>query len=149
MPFITHGFFTVTIGLLASAVAAQAATVKETFETLSLLGTWAVDCAAPVSEDNPYVVYRPLESYVQRDTMSSATKRSDASIIDRAETTKPNVISMSMSNAQRRINVVMLIEPKRRIRTVESALESGEKLVVSGRLSGGGAELPWLNRCAQ
>src|SRR5437870_5503911 len=50
MPFITHGFFTVTIGLLASAVAAQAAAVKETFETLSLLGTWAINCAAPASE---------------------------------------------------------------------------------------------------
>src|SRR5437667_457537 len=93
MIFLARCFSAAAFILLAGA-AAQAASVKEVFEAHDLLGTWALDCAAQPSPQNPYVVFRPVENYVQRDTMAGATDRSDASVIDLAEDRKANEIMM-------------------------------------------------------
>ena len=100
-----------------------------------------------MSAQNRYVVYRPVESYVQRDSMRGEKERFDVSVIDRAELTKPNEITMSMANDKRRLDLVMQIEAKR-TRILEVARENGEKIVTGGRLLATSAELPWFTKCA-
>src|ERR1700692_3925672 len=147
MPRGVRSVCIVAIASVLSAAAADAASVKDLFESHDLLGIWSLDCQQPVSENNPFVVFRPVQTFVQRDTMASATDRTDASIIDAAEETKPNEITMSMVSEPRRLKLVVRLEPKR-MRTMEIAAENGEKFVADGRLVSTGDEVPWSNKCA-
>ena len=133
--------------LAAFAAAAHAASAKDVFESHGLLGAWAIDCSAAASADNPYVVFRPVESYVQRDTMVSATERADVSLIDVAALDKPDRISMRIVNNQQRVRMLAQFEAGR-MRTIEIAPEGGEKVVADGRVVANGAEVPWINKCS-
>jgi len=46
---------------LCTAPAAEAASVREVFEQYGLLGTFAIDCARPVSAKNHYMHLRALD----------------------------------------------------------------------------------------
>lgn len=131
-----------------SAAAAQAASVKDVFEARGLLGAWALDCGAEASAENPYVVFRTVEQYVQRDTMTSATERSDVSIVEAADAGKSDEIVMQVANDRGRLRLVVRIEPKR-MRSMEISLIGGQKVVADGRLVAGGTEVPWLNKCSR
>lgn len=136
------------VTVLALSIArADAASVKDVFEAGSLLGTWAMNCDAEASADNPYVVFRAVENYVQRDTMASATERLDVSIIEFAAAIKPDQMAMRIANERGRLDLVVRIEPKR-MRSMDISLANGGKIVADGRTIQNGAEVPWLNKCS-
>lgn len=129
------------------AVAPNAST-KETLEKYNLIGIFAADCSKPVTLQNPYVVHRAVdEQRVQRDTMTSPTTHTDASVIDSASALVPNEIIMSMANERRRLNVRVRVDGGR-WRVWETVHENGQRLVSDGRIvEGTRAEMPWLNKC--
>jgi hypothetical protein len=49
--------------ILFTAPAAQAASARTVFEQYGLLGTFAVNCARPVSPGNHYMYFRPLDEH--------------------------------------------------------------------------------------
>jgi len=133
---------------LFTAPAAEAASVREVFEQYGLLGTFAIDCARPVSPENHYMQFRALDGgRVQIELMVGPQQRQYAYVIDRAEARGPNGIATSMANEQQRLNLLYRVEG-RRLRTMESAREGGATIVASGLLTASKMPTPWLNRCA-
>jgi hypothetical protein len=68
-------------------------------------------------------------------------------VIDKAEESKANEVATSMSDERSRLNLVYRVE-RQRMRTMESARESGDKIISGGRFSDGGASTPWLSKCS-
>ena len=129
------------------AVETRAVTVKELFQKYDLIGTFAPDCSMPASGKNEYVVHRANGDYVQRDSMTAPTARSDASLIDSATEPGPNELGLSLANERGRTNVIVRVE-SRRWRFMESTRENGEKLISGGRATQGARqESPWLKKC--
>ena len=131
----------------AGAPAARAASVQELFERYGLLGTFAADCAKPMSRQNTYIVHRVLDAHrIQREAMSEPGKVLDTSTIDLAATTGPDSLDISLGNERRRLQLTLRVEGTR-WRVMDSAREGGEKLVANGRAVDDGSEMPWLNKC--
>ena len=86
-----HSSIVCLLALAASVAGAQAASVKETFESYNLLGTFAWDCGKPASKQNHFFVHRAIDAnHVQRDMMDSPTARGFLVIVDKATPSKPN-----------------------------------------------------------
>jgi tetratricopeptide (TPR) repeat protein len=75
-------------GTAAASAAASTPTqgdARTIMEKRGLLGVWAANCSAAVSQQNPYTVFRALdERRVQRDVMIGSTERKEAGIIETA-----------------------------------------------------------------
>jgi hypothetical protein len=133
--------------LLSALPAAHAASVREIFEKYDLIGNFAVDCSSPPSPQNLFIVHRVLGAdLVQRDAMIDGTTRRDASVVDSASESKAGEITISLNNEQRRLKLVVRVDRKR-IQTVESVRENGDKLIANGRSTTDNADVPWLNKC--
>jgi hypothetical protein len=116
------------------------------FGKYGLVGTFAMDCTRPVSQQNSYVVYRVLDAgRLQRDWMVEPAK-SSASVIVSARELRPNEIEMRIVSGERYTDVVYRVEAKRH-RALQSTRDNGEKLVVDGRVVDGGATTNWMNKC--
>jgi tetratricopeptide (TPR) repeat protein len=127
-------------------VTTRSATVKELFEKHGLIGTFAADCSMPVSERNEYIVYRVNSTFVQRDRMTGAAS-TDASLIDSATESNINELGLSRTTQRGRINDTIRVETGR-WRLLESASESGEKVVSGGWITQGARkQSPWLRKC--
>jgi Tfp pilus assembly protein PilF len=126
---------------------ATAPTVKELFDRYGLLGIFAPDCSKPVSGENEYVVHRPNSDFVQRDSMTGATVRSEAILIDSGTELRPNELSLGWTDEHGRISAIMRIASGQ-WRLMESTRDNGEKLVSGGRATqGAGSESAWLKKC--
>jgi hypothetical protein len=131
---------------LLPAAQAQSASVQALFDKHNLLGTFAFDCAKPVSRDNRYYVHRPLDAgLVQRDMMSSPTTRDFAVIWERGSELRSDQIALSGLRDGQPVESVYLVEPGR-VRVLESTF-AGRKEIVGGRFVDGGAATPWAIRC--
>jgi TIR domain len=129
-----------------SAPAAFAQTsVKTVFEKHNLLGTFAWDCSQPTSKQNHYFVHRLLDAdRVQRDMMDGPSTRGFVAVIDKAEGSKPNEITVSGTRDGKPFSSVYRIEPNRML-VLETTVD-GKVQVAGGRVPNGG-EIPWANRC--
>jgi hypothetical protein len=132
--------------LAVSAPAAFAQTsVKTVFEKHNLLGTLAWDCSQPASKQNHYFVHRLLDAdRVQRDMMEGPSTRGFVAIIDKAEGSKPNEITVSGTRDGKPFFSIYRIEPNRML-VLETTVD-GKVQVAGGRVLNGG-EIPWANRC--
>jgi hypothetical protein len=119
--------------------------VKTVFEKHNLLGTFAWDCSKPTSKQNHYFVHRLLDAdRVQRDMMEGPSTRGFVAVIDKAEESKPNEITVSGTWDGKPFSSVYRIEPDR-ILVLETTVD-GKVRVAGGRVHDGG-EVPWANRC--
>jgi hypothetical protein len=147
-------------GLAALAVVALAAfhsrivtaetapSVPALFTKYDLIGTFAVDCSAPVSPQNTYDVYRVLGSnHVQADQMVGPTERRSAMLVDRAAESGPNQLTIGGTIDTQRLDIVMRIEEGRR-RIMEIST-SGKKIIAGGRSTEGGKGVSWYHKCAE
>jgi hypothetical protein len=127
--------------------APQSSTVKATFEKHGLLGTFAVDCRRLANPENLYQVVRALDdNRVQREQMSSVTKRDFAFIADRIAESKPNLVSIGGTIDNHRLTIAVRVEAGR-MRVMESTREPNERLVADGRFTNSGTETPWFSKC--
>jgi TIR domain len=119
--------------------------VKTVFEKHNLLGTFAWDCGQPASKQNHYFVHRLLAAdRVQRDMMEGPSTRGFVAVIDKAEGSKPNEITVSGTRDGKPFSSVYRIEPNRML-VLETTVD-GKVQVAGGRVPNGG-EIPWANRC--
>jgi len=134
--------------IVCTTPAAAAASVSEVFEQYGLLGTFAVDCARPVSPQNYYTHFRALEGgRVQIELMVGPQQRQYAYVIDRAEARGPSEVAISMANQQQRLHLIYRMQ-NGRLRTMESARQGGAVVVRGGAFTANGRPTPWLNRCS-
>lgn len=137
----------VPAAIVLAGSAAQAQTVKQTFEQYNLLGIFAVDCAAEPSGQNLYHVQRAIDdNHVQGDQMSSATKRDFAIVFDSVIGARPNELALSGTINGQRYDMVLRVEGARK-RTIEMVREPNDKRIAGGRFVGNGQELPWHTNC--
>jgi hypothetical protein len=144
----------------APSNAVQAVTsVQNIFQRHGLMGTFAEDCTKDPSDSNQYIIHRALDnSRVERDQMKSRTVRSYAAFVDNADEVTTNDVGMNIlitesANAQMkdwRMRLVTRIDGNR-IRLMESGPLSGpyagQKNVIDGTGTNGGAETHWLQKC--
>lgn len=139
--------FGALVAITFAAQAAQAQTVKQTFEQYNLIGIFAVDCAAEPSSQNLYHVQRAIDdSRVQGDQMSGTTKRDFAIVFDRVIGARPNELALSGTINGQRYNMVLRVEGARK-RTMEMVREPNDKRIAGGRFVSNGQELPWHTNC--
>jgi hypothetical protein len=118
-------------------------------DRLDLLGAhFAADCTRPVSPQNPYTLFRPIDgALVQIDLMVGLAQRQYAYVIDRAVPLGRGGVSISMINAEKRLNLAYALDGGR-LRTMESALDGEQVSIVSrGVFTATGRPTPWLSRC--
>jgi hypothetical protein len=135
--------------VLVFAPPVEANAPREVLDRLGLLGAhFAADCARPVSPQNPYTFFRPIDgALVQIDLMVGPTQRQYAYVIDRAVLLGRGGLSISMANAQKRLNLAYALDGGR-LRTMESALDGVQAAIVSrGVYTATGHPTPWLSRC--
>jgi hypothetical protein len=130
------------------AVPAAADTAKQVFEQRGLLGSFAVDCSRPVSPQNHYTYFRPIDGgRVQIDLMVGPQQRQYAYVIERAEPRGSNQVAISMANPQWRLDLLYRVEHGR-LRTMESVRHDGTVVVRGGVFTANGRPTPWLVRCS-
>jgi hypothetical protein len=129
-----------------AAAQAQSGSVKAMFEKHNLLGTFAFDCAKPVSRNNRYFVHRGLDTgQVQRDMMSGPTTRDFVVIWERGSESSADQIALGGTRDGQPVESVYRVESSR-VRVLESTA-AGRKEISGGRFVNGG-ETPWMNKCA-
>jgi hypothetical protein len=149
---LAAGASVVLAGVCAGAAdaSAQSGFVKATFESYRLLGIFAVDCSKPPAADsNFYYVHRLLDpGHVQRDRMSSETKRDYSNVIDKALARGSNEVTVSGTRMEGNRKGDPVVEVWRvegdRLVTMEATI--GHDQVIKDRKFNG-HELGWLNRC--
>ena len=125
---------------------APAGSVKLMFEKHNLLGTFAWDCAKPVSPGNVYFVNRLFDpDHVQRDQMSGPNKRDAVSIIDRVVERKADEIVVGGTRNDEPTEGVWRLEQDRQV-GVEVTI-GGKKVIAGGKFVNNGQESKWLYRC--
>jgi len=140
-----HSSIVCLLALAASVAGAQAASVKETFESYNLLGTFAWDCGKPASKQNHFFVHRAIDAnHVQRDMMDSPTARGFLVIVDKATPSKPNEMSVAGTRDGKPFTSVYRVEANRML-VVESTVD-GKVEIVGGRLQNG-RDVPWASKC--
>jgi hypothetical protein len=147
-----HGLRALCLVALVLVVAppAEASSPREVLDRLGLLGAhFAADCARPVSPQNPYTFFRPVDgALVQIDLMVGLTQRQYAYVIDRAVALGRGGLSISMANAEKRLNLAYALDGGR-LRTMESAHDGVQVAIVSrGVFTATGRPTPWLSRCS-
>lgn len=124
--------------------------VKEVFEKHKLLGIFAWDCGRPASKSNLYFVSRLLDGdRVQRERMSGPTNRDFVMFIDKASEVNPNEVLVSGMREGKPQEILWRIERNAdgvRMRGVEASWD-GKKLISGEKMTDGGRETPWINRC--
>jgi hypothetical protein len=126
---------------------AHAATVQEVFKKFDLLGNWSADCTKPVGPQNPYVTHRALGAdRMQRGPMFDSTTPPTLFVVDQAAEGKPGELAFSFKDGKNRVNLVVRVEHNR-MRTMERALDNGQKPIVNGRQADDGRDTPWFNKC--
>lgn len=143
----------------ASSPVQTSSSVQSIFERHRLVGTFAEDCTIDPSDSNQYIVHRIIDAnHVERDQMKSRSARSYAAFVDNADEVAANDVGMTMlitesANAQMkdwRMRLVTRIDGNR-IRLMESGAltgpYAGQKNIVAGKTTSGGAETRWLKRC--
>ena len=127
---------------------AQGVSVKQTFETYSLIGVFGVDCTKPASKQNLYHVHRAIDDgHVQADQMSGPTDRDFLMMIDQVIDIKPNLITVSGTINTRRYRLTLALDQQRK-RTMEMIREPNETVISAGRRTSNGEELPWHSKCS-
>ena len=143
----------------ASSPVQTSSSVQNIFQRHGLIGTFAEDCTTDPSDSNQYIVHRIIDAdHVERDQMKSRSARSYAAFVDNADEVAANDVGMTMlitesANAQMkdwRMRLVTRIDGNR-IRLMESGPltgpYAGQKNIVAGKTTSGGAETHWLKRC--
>jgi hypothetical protein len=125
-----------------------AGSVRALFEKYDLVGAFAHDCGKPVGGGNLYIFHRVASGdNVQREQMSGATRQDFKMVIDRAAESSANELAISGTIEARRFDMRLRIEGKR-MRTLESATEGGQTVIVGGHFVNGGAPVPWFSKCS-
>jgi hypothetical protein len=139
-------FAALAAGCAVTGAQAQSASVQALFDKHNLLGTFAFDCARPVSRENRYYVHRPLGAgQVQRDMMSGPTTRDFAVIWERGSELRPDQVALVGTRDGQPVESVYQVEPGR-MRVLESTA-AGKAEIVGGRFVDGGSPTPWAVRC--
>jgi hypothetical protein len=137
-------------GLLAvpSAVAAQ--NQAEVASRWGLIGTWAIDCRKPASDDNPhltYVIRRAGEVTYERDFGGD---RRDVNRVEQLEMAAGGGLELVVSYpdlTQTRRHILMMGRDGRTRATSNSNPDGSEPSIREGKYTGSGEETPWQTRC--
>jgi hypothetical protein len=129
---------------------AGATSPSAVLDRLGLLGaSFAPDCARPVSPQNPFTFFRPIDgNLVQIDLMVGPAQRQYSYVIDRAVALGAGGLSTSMVNAYRRLNLSYAVDGTR-LRTMESVRAGDQVAIVTrGTFTATGRPTLWLTRCS-
>ncbi len=142
----------VLAALTAMSAAVRAAPADRLFQDFGLFGTWASDCKAPASPDNPHVsIITPspglvLEDHdlgpnyaVNRYSMLSAERLS-------ADELSVETIFQPGTNVEERQKLVFLVRDNTR-RTMFNQPDGGQVRVKDGIVISRGTKTPVLNKC--
>jgi len=127
----------------------QASPTQNAVTKFGLLGTWALNCAAPASSDNEYDRWslapggKVSEVYDDGPTLDHNIYRWDAARIVGSDTIVLDGVFFGNGLGQH----VELVKRAGRVRPLNSTDSSGRKLVVNGAFPGGGGPA-WFQRCA-
>jgi hypothetical protein len=138
----------ILLGLALAAVApAHAQTVAASAAQWGILGTWALQCGAPVSRANAYLTYRAEGDRVVHDRDFGDTRDSfpvDAVTILPDGTVKLRVNFNTFNQVR---EWAMFRAPDGRIRVVWNQAVGGDFSVKDSRNTKSGTEMPWQTRC--
>lgn len=111
-----------------------------------LVGTWAFDCAADASRENPFIIYtapqsgEPAEQFIARDP-----KLDRITPLRNIRELEGKLVEWTQRVADKSVTVIVQVE-ERRQRVWRSELSDGTVFVTQGAFSGG-AQSPWFNKC--
>jgi hypothetical protein len=114
-----------------------------------LLGSWRVDCAAPVSEDNVTITYADVGGtlFYQRDRGDA----NDSSPVVTATVTpddKMDFVIDFTAMKQKRRNIIVKAPDASQYRAFENSdVATGAYSVQDGKFTSDGEVTPWFNRC--
>jgi polyhydroxybutyrate depolymerase len=135
------------IALAWTASAAQADSVRQVFEKYDLLGTFAVDCGKPPSEENWYFVHEAIsEDRIQRNMLTGPATRKFQFVYDQASELRQNEIAVHGARDGAPLDAIWHLERGRQIET-ETTLR-GVKVIAAGKFLSNGREVPWTTKCA-
>jgi hypothetical protein len=112
-----------------------------------LVGTWAFDCAADASRENPFIIYtapqsgEPAEQFIARDP-----KLDRITPMRNIRELEGRLVEWTQRVADKSVTVIVQVEGRRQ-RVWRSELSDGTVFVTEGAFSGG-AQSPWFNKCA-
>jgi hypothetical protein len=111
------------------------------------VGTWAFDCAADASRENPFIIYtapqsgEPAEQFIARDP-----KLDRITPMRNIRELEGRLVEWTQRVADKSVTVIVQVEGRRQ-RVWRSELSDGTVFVTQGAFSGG-AQSPWFNKCA-
>jgi hypothetical protein len=136
-------------GLLAVPSAAAAQNQAEVASRWGLIGTWAVDCRKPASDDNPhltYVIRRAGEVTYERDFGA----RRDVNRVEQLRVGADGGLELVLAYPQltqtRRILLVMGGDGRTRA-TANSNPDGSNASITDGKFTVNGQETPWQTHC--
>jgi tetratricopeptide (TPR) repeat protein len=139
-----------SISSAASSIASLPAQgdARPILEKRGLLGVWSFNCAAAVSQQNRYYVFRALDDKrVQRDEMIGPAQRDTAGVIETAAEAG-NELTYTLASETRTVrldgNRSRVIEI---IRDGTKTIANGSYLMAYGNAALTGKETPWASKC--
>jgi len=138
----------VLLGSLTSASGVSAQTVVEVATKWGLLGTWQLDCKAPVSRTNAALSYVVRGGKLFHDRQFGDS--SDSSAITSAKLKPGGMIEITVhftSISQTRQQVDVKRSDGRRRTMSNRNVDTNEYSVKDGKFTAKGGETPWQTRC--
>lgn len=119
------------------------------FQRYNLLGTWVTNveyCGKPPTKTAAHIVHRQIGvDGVERELLTGDVTR-PRDRVESAEDRGNNVVSMALVNANRRLDLGVLVEG-RRMRTQYSRPANGPVTIENGRYLSDKTETSWLFKC--
>ena len=132
--------------IVLSAAPALASSDSDAFDRAGILGTWAEDCSKPPSADNYHLIYRAASdgsvSEVQRTTGDDARKIRNVQILS------DDWLAYSYFNSKddNKYSIVTRKQGNRK-KSWWSARHDGTALIMNGKFTGSGQDVPWFEKC--
>ncbi len=114
-----------------------------------LLGSWSMDCSAPLSQSNVEFTYADVGGtlFYQRNQGSSQDSNPVVSATVTPDGKMDFVISFTSAGQKRRNIIVKAADGSQYHAFDNSDVASGQYSVQDGKFTSNGADAPWLHRC--
>lgn len=135
------------LAFVSAVSAAQAASVREVFEKYDLLGTFAVDCSKPPSEENWYFVHDAIgDDRVQRNMLTGPATRKFQFIYDQGSDLRANEINLRGTRDGAPLETVWRVARGQQTE-IDTTLR-GAKVISAGKFLSNGHDVPRTSKCA-
>jgi hypothetical protein len=137
------------LALLAAVFPALAGVDSDRLNQAGMLGSWAVDCSAPPSPNNPYQLFAPSTSGSPTRTLQMDTPSLDGTLkVKDVHIISNERVGLSWVDRSGDTMRMVVLKTGNRLKGFESVSErSGKTLVKDGRFTNSGKETPWFTKC--